>query len=55
MRAAGYAVEIDEAAPGSRSVAAPVRDYTERAVAALAVSGFVDRPAPASATSTGGS
>ncbi|HVG97208.1 MAG TPA: IclR family transcriptional regulator [Chloroflexota bacterium] len=44
VRAAGYAVEADEAAEGSRSVAAPVRDYTERAVAALAVSGFVDRP-----------
>jgi DNA-binding IclR family transcriptional regulator len=44
VRAAGYAVEADEAAEGSRSVAAPVRDYTERAVAAIAVSGFVDRP-----------
>jgi DNA-binding IclR family transcriptional regulator len=44
VRAAGYAVEIDEAAPDSRSVAAPVRDYTERAVAALAVSGFAGRP-----------
>jgi DNA-binding IclR family transcriptional regulator len=44
IRVAGYAIEADEAAEGSRSVAAPVRDYTERAVAALAVSGFVDRP-----------
>jgi DNA-binding IclR family transcriptional regulator len=44
VRAAGFAVEADEAAPGSRSFAAPVRDYTERVVAALAVSGFVDRP-----------
>jgi IclR family transcriptional regulator, KDG regulon repressor len=43
VRGAGYAVEADEAAPGSRSFAAPVRDYTERVVAALAVSGFVDR------------
>jgi len=44
VRLSGFAVEADEAAEGSRSVAAPVRDYTERAVAALAVSGFVHRP-----------
>jgi DNA-binding IclR family transcriptional regulator len=41
VRAAGYAAERGEAAPDSRSFAAPVRDYTERVIAALSVSGFV--------------
>jgi IclR family acetate operon transcriptional repressor len=43
IRADGYAVEADEAAPDSRSFAAPVRDYTTRAVAAVAVSGDTAR------------
>jgi DNA-binding IclR family transcriptional regulator len=41
VRAAGYAAERGEAAPESRSFAAPVRDYTERVIAALSVSGYV--------------
>lgn len=38
VRADGFATEADEAAPDSRSFAAPVRDYTMRVVAAIAVS-----------------
>jgi IclR family acetate operon transcriptional repressor len=38
VRARGYATEADEAAPDSRCVAAGLRDYTERIVAAISVS-----------------
>ena len=39
VRAAGYATEIGEVSRYSRCFAAPVRDYTERVIAAISVSG----------------
>lgn len=39
VRTAGYATDVGENAPDSRCFAAPVRDYTERVIAAIGVSG----------------
>ena len=46
VRANGYAVSIDESAPGVASVAAPVFDATGRCVAAMSVAGPVTRITP---------
>jgi IclR family transcriptional regulator, KDG regulon repressor len=46
VRACGYAVSIEESAPGVASVAAPVFDGTGRCVAAMSVAGPVTRITP---------
>ncbi len=46
VRADGYAVSIEESAPGVASVAAPVFDATGRCVAAMSVAGPVTRMTP---------
>lgn len=46
VREAGYAVSIEEREPGAAAVAAPIRDRKGVAVAALSISGPVDRFTP---------
>lgn len=46
VREAGYAVSIEEREPGAAAVAAPIRGRNGEAVAALSISGPVDRFTP---------
>lgn len=46
VREAGYAISIEEREPGAAAVAAPIRTRSGEAVAALSISGPVDRFTP---------
>ncbi|GAB4564633.1 MAG: IclR family transcriptional regulator [Anaerolineae bacterium] len=46
IREEGYAIVVDELDPGSHSIAAPIRDYSGRVVAAVSIAGPSHRFTP---------